>query len=51
MKHKWRSDVCIVYGFCCEKEEMLKPHPSGHCLFYTTVFGKGHSAPGHFKNV
>ena len=34
MKHEWRSDVCTVYGFFRTKEEMLKPHPSGHCLFY-----------------
>jgi len=34
-KHKWRSDACIMYGFCHTKEEMLNPYPSGHCLFYT----------------
>jgi len=50
-KHKWRSDVCIVYGFCHTKEEMLKPLSSGHCLFYTTIFGKSNSAPGHLKNM
>jgi len=33
-KHKWRSDVCTVYRFCRTKEEMLKPHPSGHRQLY-----------------
>jgi len=37
--------------FCLTKEEMLKPHPSGHCLFYTTIFGKSNSASGHLKHV
>ena len=43
-KHKWRSDACIVYGFCRTKEEMLNTYPSGHCLFYTTVYGKNNSS-------
>jgi len=50
-KHKLRSDACIVNGFCRTKEEMLNPYPSGHCLFYTTVFGKSNSASGHLKKV
>ena len=50
-KRKWRSDACIVYGFCRTKEEMLNPYPSGHCLFYTTIFDKSNSAPGHLKHV
>ena len=49
-KHKWRSDACIVYGFCHTKE-ILNPYPSGHCLFYTTVFDKSNSASGHLKHV
>jgi len=40
-----------VYGFCRTKEEMLNPYPSGHCLFYTTVFGKSNSPSGNLKKV
>ena len=50
-KRKMESDACIVYGFCYTKEEMLNLYSSGHCLFYTTVFGKSNSALRHFESV
>jgi len=50
-KHKRRSDVCTVYGFCRTKEEMLNLYHSGHCLFDATVFDKSNWAPVHLKNV
>jgi len=33
------------------KEQMLNQYPSGHCLFYTAVFGKSNSASRHLKNL
>jgi len=50
-KHKRRSDVCTVYGFCRTKEEMLNLYHSGHCLFDATAFDKSNWAPVHLKNV
>jgi len=41
--------LCV--GFVLKKKEMLNPHPSGYCLFYTTVFGKCNLASGHIKNL
>jgi len=37
-------------GFVAQMK-MLNPYLSGQCLFYTTVFDKSNSAPGHLKNV
>jgi len=49
-KHK-RNDAHIAFGFYRKKEQMFNPGPSGHCLFYTNVFGKSSLAPGHLKNT
>jgi len=37
-------------GFVTQTE-MLNLYGPGHCLFYSTVFGKSSSAPGHLKRV
>jgi len=36
-KHKWRSDACIVYGFCHTKEEMLNRILQGIASFIQPI--------------